>query len=62
METQITKGRNFKKPEGGADVWSPGKTRLFLVGEIREGSLEKVAFEPGHEGREDYFQFHKRNI
>lgn len=38
------------------------KARLFLVGEIREGSLEKVAFELGLEDSEDYFPFHEGNI
>lgn len=36
--------------------------RLLLVGEMRESSLEKVAFELSLEDREDYFPFHKGNI
>lgn len=46
----------------GQMFWKPEKARLLLVGEMREGSLEKVAFEPGLEDREDYFPFHKGNI
>jgi len=38
--------------------WKPEKARLLLIGEMREGSLEKVAFEPGLEDREDNFPFH----
>lgn len=54
--------QNLKTTGRGRCSGSLGKARLLLVGEMRESSLEKVAFEPGLEGREDYFPFHKGSI